>query len=126
MPCLVEPYFLSASRASSRRVQIAGARAAEGRRGQLIFRFSGVRETPLARTSSISFHRFSQVQRDAVAQDVYNALAENAGGQQMQGKFAVFIDDGVARVAAALIADYDVIVAGSAGQPCGPCPRRPS
>ena len=30
----------------------------------------------------------------------------------MQGKFAVFIDDGVARVAAALVADYDVVVLG--------------
>ena len=61
------------------------------------------------------FHFLPQVlrvQRDAVAQDVYNALAENAGGQQMQGKFAVFIDDGVARVAAALVADYDVVVLG--------------
>jgi len=33
---------------------------------------------------------------------------ENAGGQQMQGKLAHVVDDGVAGVAATLIPDHDV------------------
>ena len=52
------------------------------------------------------------VQGHAVAQDVYHALPEDAGGQQMQGELALVVDDGVAGVAAALVADGDVIVAG--------------
>ena len=50
-----------------------------------------------------------RVQRNAVTQDVHHARPENAGGQQMQGKFAVIIDNRVAGVAAALIADHNVI-----------------
>ena len=60
-----------------------------------------------------AFHLLPQrfaVQRDAVAQNVYDALAENAGGQQMQTKFPAFVDDGMAGIAAALIADDDVII----------------
>ena len=47
---------------------------------------------------------------DAVADDGDDALPEDARGQQVQSKFAVFIDDGVSRVAAALIAHDNVIV----------------
>ena len=50
------------------------------------------------------------VQRHAVAQDVDNAVAENAARQQVQGKLALFIHHSVARVAAALIADDHVIM----------------
>ena len=47
---------------------------------------------------------------DAVADDGHDALSENARGEQMQGKFAEFIDDGMARVAAALIAHDNVVI----------------
>ena len=52
------------------------------------------------------------VQSHAVAQDVHHAIPENAGGQQVQGELALVVDDSVAGVAAALIADDHVIVAG--------------
>ena len=52
------------------------------------------------------------VQRHAVAEDVDDALAENAARQQVQGELALFVDHRVARVAAALIADDDIIVVG--------------
>ena len=52
------------------------------------------------------------VQGHAVAQDVHHALPEDAGGQQVQGELALVVDDGVTGVAAALIANGDVIVAG--------------
>ena len=51
-----------------------------------------------------------RIQRHTVAEDVDDAVAENAGGQQVQGKLPLFVDDGVAGVAAALIAHDDVIV----------------
>ena len=53
-----------------------------------------------------------RVNGDAVSQDVHNTLPENAGGQQMQGEFAMLIDHGVAGVAAALVTDDDVIILG--------------
>ena len=53
-----------------------------------------------------------RVNGDAVSQDVHDTLPENAGGQQMQGEFAMLIDHGVAGVAAALITDDDVIILG--------------
>ena len=52
------------------------------------------------------------VQSHAVAQDIHHALAEDAGGQQVQGELAELVDHGVAGVAAALITDYHVIVLG--------------
>ena len=55
-------------------------------------------------------HQIFAVQRHAVAQNVHHAAAENAGGQQVQGKFAHVVDDGVARVAAALIPYHYVIL----------------
>ncbi len=59
MPCLVEPYFLSARRCSSRlsRSRCQGS-SKEAR--SLIFKFSGVRDTPWEITCCISVHRFSQ------------------------------------------------------------------
>ena len=50
-----------------------------------------------------------EVDDDAVAEDVHDARQADAGGDEMQGKFAVFVDDGVARVVAALIPADDVI-----------------
>ena len=52
------------------------------------------------------------VERHAVAENVHHALTEDAAGQQVQGEFAVLIDDSMAGIAAALIADNDVIVFG--------------
>ena len=52
------------------------------------------------------------VQRHAVAQNVDHALAENAGGQQVQGKFSQVVHHGVAGVAAALIAHHHIVVTG--------------
>ena len=53
-----------------------------------------------------------RVNGDTVPEDIHDTLPENAGGQQVQGKFAVLIDNGMAGIAAALIADNDVIVFG--------------
>ena len=52
------------------------------------------------------------VQGHAVAQNVHHALAEDAGGQQVQRELTLLVDDGMAGVAAALIADDHVIVLG--------------
>ena len=52
------------------------------------------------------------VQGHAVAEDIDHALAEDAGGQQVQAEFAVLVDDGVTGVAAALITDDNIIVLG--------------
>ena len=64
---------------------------------------------------SHAFHLIPQVfkiQCHAVSQDIHNTRPENTGGEQMQGELAVGVDDGVAGVAAALIADYHVIILG--------------
>ena len=50
------------------------------------------------------------IQRHAVAENVGDAFPENTGGEQVKGELAVGIDDGMARVAAALIAYDNVIV----------------
>ena len=52
------------------------------------------------------------IQSHAVAQDVHHTLAEDAGGQQVQGKLAELVHHGMAGVAAALIADHHVVVRG--------------
>ncbi len=52
------------------------------------------------------------VQGHAVAQDVDDAVPENAGGQQVEGKFALLVDHRVSGVAAALIADDHVVILG--------------
>ena len=52
------------------------------------------------------------VQGHAVAQNVHDTGAENAGGQQVQGELALFVDDSVPGVAAALIAHHHVILLG--------------
>ena len=49
------------------------------------------------------------IQGHAVAQDVHHPGTEDARGQQMQRKLSVFVDDGVPRVAAALIPDDHVV-----------------
>ena len=46
----------------------------------------------------------------AVAQDVHHPVPKNAGGQQMQGEFALFVHHRVSGVAAALVADHYVVV----------------
>ena len=50
-----------------------------------------------------------EVDHRAVAEHVYHARAEDARGDQVQRELAVFVDDGVARVVAALVADDDVV-----------------
>ena len=52
------------------------------------------------------------VERHAVAENVYHALAEDAAGQQVQGELALIVHDGVACVAAALIAHDHVEMVG--------------
>ena len=51
-----------------------------------------------------------QIDDDAVAEHIHNALGENAGRDEMQGKLAVLIDDGMAGVVAALIANDNIII----------------
>ena len=53
-----------------------------------------------------------RVQGNAVAQNVHDTLPEDTGGQQVQGKLAVLIDNGMTGVAAALITYDDVVVLG--------------
>ena len=53
-----------------------------------------------------------QIQSNTVTQNIDNALSENAGGKQMQGKLPVLIDDGVTGVAAALIPHDHIIILG--------------
>ncbi len=50
------------------------------------------------------------VQGDAVAEDIDDAVPEDTGGEQMEGELSLFVDDGMPRVAAALIPDHYVIV----------------
>ena len=52
------------------------------------------------------------VERHAVAENVHHTLAEDAAGQQVQGELALIVHDGVARVAAALIAHDHVEMVG--------------
>ena len=58
------------------------------------------------------FEQLLRVDDRAVAEHVDHALAEDAAGQEMQRKFAVFVDHRVARVVAALIAHDDVVIRG--------------
>ncbi len=58
-------------------------------------------------------HLFQQlfgVDDRAVAEDVDHAFAENTAGQEVQRKLTIFVDHGVARVVAALIAHDDVVI----------------
>ena len=52
------------------------------------------------------------VQSNAVAQDIDDAITENAGRQQMQSELTLFVDYGVAGVTAALITNHHVKLAG--------------
>ncbi|MPM59266.1 hypothetical protein SDC9_106106 [bioreactor metagenome] len=56
--------------------------------------------------------QFLRVNDRAVAEHVDNAFPEDAGGQEVQRKLAVFVDDGMARVIAALIADNHIVIGG--------------
>ena len=104
MPCLVEPYFLSARRASSResrsRCQVADFQVLRRDGHALVHDVGHLSPQALA------------IQSHAVAQDVHHTLAEDAGGQQVQGKLAELVHHGMAGVAAALIADHHVVVRG--------------
>ena len=53
-------------------------------------------------------HQLAHVQRDAVADDVGDVRIEGTRGQNMQGKSAVVVDNGVAGVCAALEPDDHV------------------
>ena len=59
-------------------------------------------------------HRLTEemlkVDDDAGAENVDGLIAQDAGGHEVHDELALFIDDGVAGVVAALIADDDVIV----------------
>ena len=50
-------------------------------------------------------HELIQVQGNAVADDVGGVVIKHAGGELMQCKAAIFVDNGVACVAAALKTD---------------------
>ena len=53
-------------------------------------------------------HQLADVQRQAVADDVGDMGVKHAGRERMQGETALIVDDGVAGVGAALIADDHV------------------
>jgi len=53
-----------------------------------------------------------EIDDDAVAEHVHHVRQEDAGGDEMQGKFAVFVHDSVASVVAALITADNVIFLG--------------
>ena len=111
MPCLVEPYFLSCQPGFLQPVQLP---VPGQQQGGPVADFQILRRNGHAGGAD-GVHLTEQVlavQRHAVAQNVHHALPENAGGQQMQGKGALFIDHGVAGVAAALIPHHHVIVVG--------------
>ena len=55
-------------------------------------------------------HQILTVQRHTVAQNVHHTGAEDAGGQQVQGKFAHIVDDGVSGVAASLIPHHHIVL----------------
>ena len=108
MPCLVEPYFLSARRASSRESRSRCQGSSRDARS-LIFRRDG---HALVHDVGHLSPQALAIQSHAVAQDVHHTLAEDAGGQQVQGKLAELVHHGMAGVAAALIADHHVVVRG--------------
>ena len=53
-----------------------------------------------------------EVESNAVAENIHDAGSENAGRQKMKREFAEFVDNGVARIAAALIPYNDIIAFG--------------
>ena len=103
MPCLVEPYCLSLRRASSS-ASSSRCHGSSREARSLTSRFSGEMGPQRLDLRQEIF----AVQRHAVAEDVHDPFVENAGGQQVQGKLAHVVDDGVAGVAATLIPDHDV------------------
>ena len=55
-------------------------------------------------------HNTLGINGNAVADDADDSLAEDSRRQQVQRKFTILVDDGVTRVAAALITDDNVII----------------
>ena len=53
-----------------------------------------------------------QVDDDTGSEDVHGILPEDAGGQQVQDELALLVDHRVSGVIAALIAAYDIVLAG--------------
>ena len=64
--------------------------------------------TPLSGQGLQLVDQLADVQGHAVADDVGDVGIEDAGGEDVQGEPAIVIDDGVARVGAALEADDHV------------------
>ena len=77
-----------------------------------------------ASSSSSSITR-GRVEDDAAGDDAGDAGRQNAAGEQRELVDLVADDDRVAGVRAALIADDDVVLAGSAGRRSCPWLRRP-
>ena len=108
MPRRVEPYFLSFRRASSRpssarwygKTMVALGDLEVLRRDRHAGLLQGLDLAPKA----------LEVNDDTVAEDVHDARQADAGGDEVQGKFAVFIDDGMTGVVAALIPADDIII----------------
>ena len=118
MPCLVEPYFLSARAVLLVRqtglLQAVQVPVPGQQQGGPVADLQVLRGDGHALAGDV-LHLGPQalaVQGHAVAQDVHHALAEDAGGQQVQGELAQLVDHGVAGVAAALIADHHIVLAG--------------
>lgn len=52
------------------------------------------------------------IQGHAIAQDVHHILAEDTGGEQVQGKLAQLVDHGVSGIAASLVTHHHVVFTG--------------
>ena len=65
----------------------------------------------LGQTADLT-HQVLQVNDHAVTHDVDGGLPKDAGGQQVQDEGSLVIDNGMARIIAALIAADNVIVGG--------------
>ena len=55
-------------------------------------------------------YQMLQINDHTVAHHVDGGLAQDAGGQQIQDKFAFFVDDGVAGVVSALIPHDNIVL----------------
>ena len=73
--------------------------------------FGSYRDARIAQTSDLA-EEMLKVDDHAVAHDVYSSVTENAGGEQVEDELSLFVDYGVTRIVAALIADYNVIIGG--------------
>ncbi len=75
-----------------------------------IFRFSGLIAMPPPAQVFDFVYQMLQINDHTVAHHVDGGLAQDAGGQQIQDKFAFFVDDGVAGVVSALIAHHNIVL----------------